>query len=150
MTTIAAKSNLAVAADLVGTDRMIVHRTGQASAQPIIIDEVKIYLAETYAGGLSGTGTTQSGATLLAANKNVATTVTGAANAFLMPSGSSPLYRVAFFNDDAADNAQLFPATGENLGAGVNASVLVAPGDFAIYEKKTATSWVFVTGTVSY
>lgn len=44
MTTIAAQTGLAVAADLGTTDRAVVHRNGQASAQPIVLPELATYL----------------------------------------------------------------------------------------------------------
>lgn len=44
MTTIAAQTGLAVAADLGATDRAVVHRNGQAAAQPIVLPELATYL----------------------------------------------------------------------------------------------------------
>ena len=140
----------AVAADLAATDKIPVHRTGQPGGNSIVLSEFGAYLGniETYAGALSGAGTIQATATLLAANKNIATTVTGANNAFRMPAGTSQLSVCALFNDDSADNAQLFPASGENIGAGVDAAFSIAPGDYAVFAKKSATAWFFMSGTV--
>ena len=141
----------AVAADLAATDKIPVHRTGQPGGNSIVLSEFGAFLGniETYAGGLSGVGIIQATATLLAANKNIATTVTSSNNAFRMPAGSSQISVCALFNDDAADNLQLFPATGEDIGAGVDAAFTIAPGDWAYFEKKSASTWFLVSGTVT-
>jgi len=151
MTTIKDRASV-VAADLGAADKIPVHRDAQAGGNSITLSEFGAFIVqfETFAGSLSGTGTTQGGATLLAANKNIATTVTGANSAFRMPPGSSTLGRCALFNDDAADSLLLFPATGEDIGAGVNASLTIAIGDWAIFEKKSAGVWFLVGGTVSF
>lgn len=151
MTTVAAQPNNAVLADLSDTDEILVHRVGQTVGQPLIFGELRKFMqADSFAGGLVGVGTIQATAVLLAAHKNIATTVTGTNNAFKMPVGTSPLSYCFFFNDDVTggDNAQLFPNTGEDLGAGVNLPILVAVGDWVGFAKKSASTWFFLAGTM--
>ena len=155
MTTIQARANPAAAADLVAADVIAIHRDGQAGGQRIPLSEFADFLGqldETYAGGLSGNTTVQATATQLTANKNIATTVTGTNNAFKMPAGSSTLSVCVLFNDDASgsDSLLLFPATGEDIGAGVNAAFTIAVGDWARFEKKSASVWYLAAGTVSF
>jgi len=149
MTTIWDRASTTAAA-LSLTDKIPVHRTGQPGGNSIVLSEFGAYLGyvETYAGGLTGVGIIQATATQLAANKNIATTVTSSNNAFKAPAGTALLRYFVFFNDDAADNAQLFPTSGEDLGAGTNAALSIAPGDWAYFEHKSATAWFLVSGTV--
>ena len=111
-------------------------------------------LAELYAAvagtaavndSLSGSGTTQGGATQLVAGKNRATTVTASDNAFVGPSAGDFI----FFNDDSADSAQVFPPSGGDYGDGTDLAVNVAAGDFAKFVQKSSTVWVLEAGTVA-
>ncbi len=52
--------------------------------------------------------------------------------------------RVTVINN-GAQSLQIFPASGDNLGAGVNTSTTLATGKSAIFESYNATNWVKFT-----
>lgn len=93
-----------------------------------------VKLATGIVAGLNAQGSVN-----LAAEKNVVATVASANDAVTMPE-ASPGARCVVINN-GANSMNLYPASGDNLGAGVNTAVAVPAGtnvDFIAYDR---TNW---------
>jgi len=91
---------------------------------------------------LSGTGTTQSGATALAYGFDEITTITGgSAEAFVLPTAVAGK-EVRVWNRHATATAKIFPASGAAIdGLGSNAVYSLGPNNCVSFNAKSSTQW---------
>lgn len=91
---------------------------------------------------LSGTGTTQSGATAIGADNNgVTLTTAGGATAFVLP--TAELWRPYFLFNGSATTALIFPPSGHNINnAAANASVSIAQNLGRLFMRVGSTQWI--------
>lgn len=88
-------------------------------------------IGNTRGAALTGAGTTQADATLFTASVNFATTVASGAGFRLPPAAGQP---VTFFNNGGANDAAVFPATGESINAiAANSAFTVTAGESAVF-----------------
>ncbi len=89
----------------------------------------------------AGTGTTNTGATLIQGPLTNATTA-GGATAFILPAGASLGRQFMFFNSSAT-TALVFPPVGGNFNGGsTDASFSVAQNKFVFFVRLSANNWV--------
>ena len=97
-----------------------------------------------FAGGGQGS------AVALTQSYNVITVVATTGDSVRLPDVFSINSLVYIKNDDAAEAADVFPASGDNLGAGVDTAVSVAAGEsisfIATVANSTWTPWIVDTG----
>lgn len=91
--------------------------------------------------GMSGTGTTQGGATAISAHFSEFTTVTGSDDAAVLPAARAGA-KYVIRNADAADALSLFPASGDQINAlATNAALSVAAGSTVVLYGTSAAQW---------
>jgi hypothetical protein len=98
-------------------------------------------ILDSVAGGLSTTGTTQSGATPITAVMNEFTTVGSSGGASLLPVSKAGML---LYVDNAAggNSMEVFPATGEKINGGsANAGFAVANAKRCIFYCVVAGNW---------
>lgn len=103
----------------------------------VMYDDVLI-LRDVNAGLVASTTQTQ-GQGALTAEVNEVATVANANDTVTMPGAVAGL-RVVVINN-GANTLQIFPASGDDLGAGVNASITLAAGSNGMYQAYNATNW---------
>lgn len=97
------------------------------------------YLYESVTAGITA-GTTQSqGQQALVTSINEVATVANANDVVTMPTAVAGL-RVTIINN-GANTLQIFPASGDNLGAGVDTSVTLVAGSNVTFVAYDATNW---------
>lgn len=90
--------------------------------------------------GLTASTTQTQGQMPLTADVNEFSTVANANDATTMPSAPSYSRSVKIINN-GAQTLQIFPASGDNLGAGVDTSVTLASGANVCYTNYSDTNW---------
>lgn len=92
--------------------------------------------------GITASGTQSQGQGALTKMLNQVSTV-GTANdvVTLMSAAVGAMQTVI---NDGANNLQIFPASGDNLGAGVDTSIVIPPGATVRFEAYDATNWKVV------
>lgn len=101
-----------------------------------------------FATGLTASTTqTQGGGLALTNVVNDVTTVANANDAVVLPTAAAD-NRTTVFNN-GANVLQVFPASGDNLGNGVNASTTIDPGEFGVFTAKDSTNLISVISTPS-
>jgi len=97
---------------------------------------LQINLPET---GITASGTqTQGERPLISSYNEVA--VVAIANDVVTAPGVRPGIRLQVINN-GVNNLQLFPASGDDIGAGVDASIVIQPAQVAIFIGRDATNW---------
>lgn len=91
---------------------------------------------QTQAGGLALTNVT-----------NDVTTVANANDAVVLPTAA--VNDVIKIYNNGANILQVFPASSDNLGKGVDASTTIDPGHFGVFTAKDDTNWISVISTPS-
>lgn len=99
-----------------------------------------IQVHQTTTGLTANAGGGQGSATPLLSSFNDVTTVATAGDSVVLPAAALGR-QVWVFNADAADAMDVFPAVGDDLGAGVNTAVSVAAGTGAMFMAIDATNW---------
>ena len=94
----------------------------------------------TETGISASTTQTQVAATALTEVVNDVTTVSNDNDAAKLDSASANKKQIVYNNGGAI--LQLFPASGDNLGEGVDASTTIEPGGFGVFVSKDATNWI--------
>lgn len=100
-------------------------------------------LARTAASSLSGSGTTQSGATALSAQVNLITACAGSANAFVLPTGAAAGWSTEIkLINRSGSSCQIFPPGGGAIeGGATNAPVSLASGSDASFNSINPNLW---------
>ncbi len=131
LTTSSSANFAAVLSDETGSSGGFVRATGPSMAGILYSTSATV----------SAAGTTQGAGTVLTSDFNVLTTVTGAANAVVLPGAAAGL-TVTIVNADSADAAQVFPASGDNIDAlSANAAFSLAAGQSATFRAISASQW---------
>ncbi len=124
-----------------GGNDILVHIAGGVEAQQFrelnsgVVFAPHASLAVTaFAGGGQGS------ATALVSSYNVITTVATAGDSVRLPDIYSTNAVIYIKNDDAAEACDVFPASGDDLGAGVNTAVSLAAGASASFICTVASS----------
>jgi hypothetical protein len=86
------------------------------------------------------------GALSLKSSINVVTTVANPNDALTMPSSRRGTW--VFIRNDGANNLQLWPDPGEDIGAGTDTSVIIPPGEFREYLSWDALNWTPLTADI--
>ena len=97
-------------------------------------------------GLTAGTNQDQTDLALTAAVNDV-TTVANANDAVVLASAVAQLKQTVYNN--GANVLQVFPATSDNLGEGVDASTTIDPGQVGSFTAKDSTNWISVISTPS-
>jgi hypothetical protein len=97
--------------------------------------------------GISAAGTTQSDATALTKHVNIINTVPATTAGVKLPSAVAGMV-VLIVNNAAANAMHIWPATGDDVGAGVNltAATALAAATARIYIALDATNWKALSG----
>lgn len=93
----------------------------------------------TTAGITANAGGGQAGATLLTSNYNEVSTVASGGDSVKLETAQAGLRQTIINN--GANDAAVFPNTGDDLGAGVDTSVILASGNNITYVAYDATNW---------
>lgn len=105
-----------------------------------------IQIAPGNAGLTADSGSIQGGG-VITSSHNVYTTVGTAGDAATLPASFSAGAGIYIKNDAATNSMDVFPALGDDAGAGANTAVAVAAGDFALFYATTAsTTWTKLNG----
>ena len=102
------------------------------------------YKSSTF-GITANTGSAQ-GNTPLTTSFNVISTCANAGDAVTLPT-TFQAGSVVYVKNDGAESADVFPASGDDAGAGANTAVAVASGDFACFISTASNStWTKLCG----
>lgn len=114
--------------------------SSQITSQVDILCDAR-FSSRSSTGLVASTTQTQAAATAIPANVNQAVfaTVTNANDAGKLPTAVANVF-VEVIND-GAQVLQLFPASGDNLGAGVDASTTIPAGSRKCFFAKDTTNW---------
>jgi hypothetical protein len=88
---------------------------------------------------VAGTTQTQAGATALTGEINVVATVGTTSDGVKLPSAEAGLTCTVINN--GANTLNLYPAVGDDLGAGIDTSVNVSAGTNVTYTAYDSTNW---------
>jgi hypothetical protein len=95
---------------------------------------------QTVKSGITASTTQTQGQQALTKDVNEVSTVANANDVVTMPTAPSYSRTVTIINN-GANTLQIFPASGDNLGAGVNISVTLAAGSNVKYTNYDSTNW---------
>ena len=119
-------------------------------ADETVSTKVDNYMTGTtqFATGLTaGTTQTQGGGLALTSIINDVTTVANDLDTVVLPTVAAD-DRITVYNN-GANILQVFPASSDNLGEGVDAATTIDPGEFGVFTGKDATNWIAVISTPS-
>ena len=101
-----------------------------------------------FATGLTASATqTQAGGLALTSIVNDVTTCATDLDTVVLPTAAAD-DRITVYNN-GAKILQVFPATSDNLGEGVNTATTIDPGEFGVFTAKDTTNWISVISTPS-
>lgn len=91
----------------------------------------------------------QANAYQLTANLNGVTTVTAIANGVKLPKAESAALGIYLIrNQDAADNLNVYPYSGDRFGTlAIDAPITLTPGTSLLAFKQGPASWLYMVGT---
>jgi hypothetical protein len=89
--------------------------------------------------GITASTTQSQGQQVLLSSRNEVSTVANANDVVTMPAADRG--REVFIVNNGANTLQIFPSSGDDLGAGVDTSVTLASGASVLYEAYDATNW---------
>lgn len=99
----------------------------------------------TSVGKTADVGSSQ-GDGVITSTFNVYSTVANAGDAATLPS-SFIVGMIVFIKNDGANSMDVFPASGDDAGAGVNTAVAIAAGNFAVFISTAGSStWTKLMG----
>ena len=105
-----------------------------------------IQLVDSNVGLTADTGSVQ-GSGIITSSYNVYDTVANAGDAATLPSAFSVGTIIYIKNGAAANAMDVFPASGDDCGAGANTAVSIAAGDFAVFLATAASAtWEKIMG----
>lgn len=111
------------------------------------VDNFMTGTSQLATGLTASTTQTQGGGLALTNVVNDVTTVANANDAVVIPTAAAN-DRITIYNN-GANVLQVFPASSDNLGNGVNASTTIDPGEFGAFTAKDSTNWIGVISTPS-
>lgn len=124
------------------------HNTGQmqffveGSARQVIgtaNSQFTVYLKRLTTAGITASVTQTQGQGALTSEINEVATVANTNDTVTLPSAVAG-YKITVINN-GANTLQIFPASGDNLGAGLNTATTLAAGSNVVYVAYDATNW---------
>jgi len=97
-------------------------------------------IRQTVTSGITASTTQTQGQQPLTTDVNEVSTVANANDVVTMPTATSYSRTITIINN-GANTLQIFPASGDNLGAGVDTSVTLASGSNVRYTNYNTTNW---------
>ena len=104
-----------------------------------VIDVQKRILSHTVAG-ITASTTQSQGQGALTADVNEVSTVANTNDTVTLPAASKG--SICMVINNGANTLQIFPASGDNLGAGVDTATTLAASNNVTYKSYDATNWV--------
>lgn len=101
---------------------------------------------ETVETGITASTTQTQGQGALTAEINVVDTCANANDTVTAPAIYSDYPQTLIIKNDGAETLQVFPASGDDLGAGVNTAVTIASGEYKSWQSYDDTTWIELTG----
>ncbi|MCH8991694.1 MAG: hypothetical protein IIA44_08105 [Acidobacteria bacterium] len=101
-----------------------------------------LVLARTAAGLTAGTTQTQAGGFVLVAEVNEVSTVANVNDTVVLPA-AAPGLRIVIINN-GANTLRIYPASGDDLGQGVDTFTSLAAGSNVVFVAYDATTWEII------
>jgi hypothetical protein len=106
-------------------------------------DQLDGLLRKTVVSGITASTTQTQGQVPLTADVNQVSTVANANDTVTFPAAQAYSRTIIIINN-GANVLQIFPASGDDLGAGVDTAVTLAAGSSAKYTNYDATTWIAI------